>query len=48
MGAMTAYVGRRREDTQAAKVRDRTTLVFGLLCALVVLTIPLVLLAARG
>lgn len=45
---MTAYVGRRREDNSAAKVRDRTTLVLAFLSALVVLSIPLGLLAARG
>ena len=48
LGAMTAYVGRRRGANQAARMRDWTTILLGLLCALVVLSIPLGLLAARG
>ncbi|HRC13922.1 MAG: hypothetical protein IPJ15_09595 [Actinomycetales bacterium] len=45
---MTAYVGRRRDDNRDARLRDRTTIVLALLSALVVLSIPLGLLAARG
>ncbi len=43
---MTAYVGRRRDDSRAQRLRSWTTILFGVLCLLVILAIPLGLLVA--